>query len=646
MLILDVTDVPLGRLISGLLRDDGATAITEAAVITLLGTASAITGQGPGATAAAADVLNGHVPVGVNQLIDHEFRFADTFWRRTSQSGSTTGATNETLGIRRRTITGSGVTVGHFIQLDSFPDRTRFACRAGDVIEASAFVSGSNLSAASVFLTFYNAANALIGFSAVNNFTPGSATASLADFVRGSIVATAPANTAMAFINVRGTASSSAPVMHVARPMLARANSLQTAPSAWNPGFNGTPGADPTAANQAASIAGQGSLATQNNVLASLLNLADPSNMVTDGDLRDSAAWATATGWTFGSTDADIPAQLNTPRAWKTPAGNGTTSQASNAVNFPQSASILPVEPGRPIRLAARVLAKAGFTGQIGILARFGDNAGNLISAPTFLGTNYRTTAAAIDAVQTISGVALPPANAAFVQFRISITWSTTQNNAGHAYVGAPFMQRAAQLGALVTLEDGTTIGTDALLRTALGTAAALAGQGALATLNAVDTAQIANGAVTQAVTDSTEDFVDLAADNVYEELAAVAVNVPANATVLLQGFAFHQALSNGGSALAPGYPEVGLRIRRRLAVEAPSAAVLVRFQSTSTAFNPVGSFTRASQGPGSITDTDDPAAGNYVYTLEGIIDLNWGGATSQTRRFGNRLLTAILLKK
>jgi hypothetical protein len=296
-IILDVTDVPLGRLITGLLRDDATTPITEAAVITLLGTASAITGQGPGATAPAADVLNGHVPNGVNQLIDHEFRFADTFWRRTSQSGSTTGATNETLGIRRRTVTGSGVTVGHFIQLDSFPDRTRFACRAGDVIEASAFVSGSNLSAASVFLTFYDAANLLIGFSAVNNFTPGTATASLNDFVRGFVIATAPANTAMAFINVRGTASSSAPVMHVARPMLARCNSLQTAPTAWNPGFNATPGADPTAANQAASIAGQGPGATA--AAAAVLN----ENIATRGLFSARPASGVFTGQLYYATD-------------------------------------------------------------------------------------------------------------------------------------------------------------------------------------------------------------------------------------------------------------------------------------------------------------------------------------------------------
>ena len=156
---------------------------------------------------------------------------------------------------------------------------------------------------------------------------------------------------------------------------------------------------------------------------------------------------------------------------------------------------------------------------------------------------------------------------------------------------------------------------------------------------------KIANNAITQAFTDSTDDPLDVT-DQTWTSLASVALTVPANAKVLLQGFAFHQALSNGGSALAPGYPEVALRIRRRLQGQAPSLGVLIRSQDSSTAFNAPGAFTRASQGPGTIVDTDDPVAGAYIYDLEGYIDLNFSGQTSLTRRFRNRLLSAVLFKK
>lgn len=265
LLILDVTDVPLGRILTGLLRADGTTPVTEALVVTGLGTAAAITGQAWAATnGSEAAASNVRVPIGVNQIVDHDFRFGTTYWRHTPQSGSLSYADTVTAGLRRRTLTGAGVTVGNWIQADSFPDRARFACRAGDMLEASAFLSAANVSAGVVFIQFFDAAGATTGFGFGDSVTPGSTTTSLAAFVRASAITVAPADTAYAMINIRGTASTSAPVLHLANPMLAIANSGQTVPSAWNPGLAYTPGADPTGANTAAAITGQGDFATGN----------------------------------------------------------------------------------------------------------------------------------------------------------------------------------------------------------------------------------------------------------------------------------------------------------------------------------------------------------------------------------------------
>jgi hypothetical protein len=668
MLILDVTDVPLGRLISGLLRDDGATAITEAAVITLLGTASAITGQGPGATAAAADVLNDALrtgslfnvslpqrpaigadftasvgsgtPASINALsagtvvnvanegdvrqftdnnalshrgwlpvvssqtyrlrcrarvtvdgtnnqlfaqfasfnaagtvigahgsiaLEADFVSADgwiereltitgatilatqptaAFVRGRIYGGRNTGGTysgatwqaawlrleDATEAIRLATVeTGADVTAaneaasiagqGALATLDTADYRTRISNLPPDtanLVLTQEFANGAGSweSAASTVVSvsgqeFTHALQLVSGGFGVQYENvwrpcrPGEkiyfqAMVNTQDAATGArlgvhVTDTAGANAQFLIVNVAGglnwtlvtglaTAGANARRFRLFIFRSATAATSETPRMAQPFMARYTPGADPTAANQAASIAGQGALATRSNIVASLLNLGDPSNMVADSDLRDSAAWSLAAGWTFGSTDSDVTTGLGLVRAYKTIAGNGTTSQVVGFVSYPNNGLGVPVEPSRPLRLAAIVRAKAGFTGIVQIQARFGTAAGALISAPVVAQIDYRTTAAAADTNTLLSGVVLTPANAVYVQFRITVTWSTTQNNAGLAYIGAPFMQRAAQLGSLVTLQDGATIATDALLRTSLGTAAAVTGQGPGAT--------------------------------------------------------------------------------------------------------------------------------------------------------------------
>lgn len=256
-----------------------------------------------------------------------------------------------------------------------------------------------------------------------------------------------------------------------------------------------------TAVGTAAAITGQGALATVSTVLNAHLGAgavsatkwvrADNASMVDDSEFADAAYWTfTAATWTINSADAEV-ITLGATRALKSDAGNGTMVQG---IGFAVVAAgqYAPVQTGETLRLKVRALYKAGFTGLLSLRADFYDRANVLVSSVTASGTDYRTVAVGGADVQAVISYKAPvPAGAKFVRFGLQLNWSTTQNNAGRAYVAEPRMWPVIKLGAGGGLvrEDGTTEGTDAALVTASGTAAAIAGQGALATKGNVDLA-------------------------------------------------------------------------------------------------------------------------------------------------------------
>ena len=397
-----------------------------------------IVGQGPGATAAAADVLNSYVATGVNRLVDHDFRFSGTYWRSIASAGSVSSASNETLGVRRRTLTGSGVTVGQYIQLDSHPDRQRFTCAPGDRVEASAYVSAANLSSASIFITWYSAADAVLGYSSLAAFTPGSATASLADFVRFHVFGTAPAGTAYAFINVRGTASTTAPVLHVAKPMMAIASASQTTPTAWNPGLDNAPGADVTINNTAAAITGQGPGATA--AAADVLNDALRTGTLFNAALPDRPAIAADfTGSQGSGTPASIAAL-----------SVGTIVNVANEGDVMQFASNtalshrgwLPVVASQTYRIRARVRVTVDGTGNQ-LYAQFVsyNAAGTVLSAHSSgaLETDFVAADGWIERELLITGAAILAGQptAAFIRARIYGGRNTSNAHSGATWQAA-----------------------------------------------------------------------------------------------------------------------------------------------------------------------------------------------------------------
>lgn len=307
--------------------------------------ADAIEGQGALATLSAVDGAHLSAGVGKNCLIDDEFRFSTTYWRATPQSGSVVRSTNSTGGLRRETLTGSGVTIGHYIQLDSYPQRLSFPILAGEWAEGYAYLGGSNVSKVTCAIQFYDAAGATTGFSAiVDDTSPSAGGGEITTFEQVGVIAQAPANTVRAILFVRGTASSAAPVLHVTRVYLGKAQSGQTQFTPWNRGFDGEPGANVTETRTAAAITGQGSLATANQVnlgASGRVYRDDGVTRLTDALAVTSLGTAAAiTGQGAGATanslsalDSTAAAQLAALNAGTATPGGGKANNASVVVS-------------------------------------------------------------------------------------------------------------------------------------------------------------------------------------------------------------------------------------------------------------------------------------------------------------------------
>jgi len=178
------------------------------------------------------------------------------------------------------------------------------------------------------------------------------------------------------------------------------------------------------------------------SITASKLLITSGANLIDDANLQDPSYWIIGSGWTINTTDSAVITDLAVPSAWKSVAGNGTTSQALTTVDV---SPLIPVEFNKPHRLSARVRIPAGFTGQAYIQALYYAR-----DYATFLGENftaapdYRTVAAAsASTVQLDFQAPTNVAGTAYIRFRIAVNWSTTLNNAGNAYFSNIQLNRA-----------------------------------------------------------------------------------------------------------------------------------------------------------------------------------------------------------
>jgi hypothetical protein len=414
--------------------------------VTAANTAAAIAGQGALATLSAVAGANLAAGVGRNGLIDTEFRYTSSFWRAVAQSGSVGLAVNtSTNGIRRATLTGAGVTVGHYLQLDTFLQINAFPVAAGQWAEGFAWVGGTNLSSVNVFIDFRDAAGANTGFSSIpSDTTPSAGSGEMSTFEKIGVIAQAPANTVKAYLCVRGVASSSAPVLQVTKAFLGRAQSGQTELSPWNPGFDGEAGANITESRTSAAITGQGAFATLSAINSAL---ADANNLL-----------RRATGGLFsGELNADLTS-AHTAAAITGQGALATKATIDSSALMGAGVVVYTALASTAVRLGTNITRADGATALTDALA------------VTSLGT-----AAAIasqGALATLSAVG---------------TSQITDN----VITYLKLTSTAVRLGTNITRNDGSTSLTDALAVTSLGTAAAITGQGALATKATIDSAAL-----------------------------------------------------------------------------------------------------------------------------------------------------------
>lgn len=299
--VLDATDAVIERKLTSLMRDDGTTAVLETAVVTSLGTASAIAGQGALATANSAawgsqvsgrpanlSVLGGSeginnalVPIGVNGVPNSDFLYNSTWpplgWI-SGGTGSAGGTKTDSIVVAngRRSLksahSGSPTSGTSFdlayLDYGNYP-AWYFPVTPGDTIGASLLMArNASVSNAYFSLIFYTASFVYVtemGSNSVTASTNGD-TNEPANYTLLSLVFTAPATARYCMIVPRAVVNGGAsPTIWAMEPMIARLAPGQTTVPPYSP----TPAdrrADVTASNTASAISGQGSLATRSFV--------------------------------------------------------------------------------------------------------------------------------------------------------------------------------------------------------------------------------------------------------------------------------------------------------------------------------------------------------------------------------------------
>lgn len=618
----------LSQLNQNVVREDGTTIITDASAITSLGTAAAITSQGALATMSLVTAAVLAAGVGQNAIVDSGFRLPATYWTESYTSAGTWTRAQATQGGQRiYTVTATG-TPGNATQVNVGLGNVAAALlpvAPGDRVEASAYVAGVNLSAARVYLQWFDEAGASVTFSQVASILSSipTGTGALSTFTRIGGIATAPAGAYRCqCLIVFTTDASATPACKVTRPYLGRANAGQTELTPWAPGVEGELGADVTLTHTAASVTGQGALATlssvaaaqigANAVTASKVAVSDSTNMLLGVDFADASYWVFGgTGVGF-DTSSDVTTTLGAARGVKfTASGANPQSDAACA-----TVSRHLVEPGKTYRVYSKVLHKSGFRGRINLYLNWYDQGGGFLSTGQIQATDYRTTPAGSDLQETLDGILVAPAGAYSAEFRYLCDWPNAAASAGAVYGAFPRWHRATQLNSNIVREDGTTPLTDNAAVTSLGTASAIAGQGSLATANTVDTSDIDANAVSEILYAESSSVGNTT--NGYFDILTKSVTVATGEVVLIHAFAkmLMQLTRGSGTPVGNGQYRLtrdGSVIKGPYTMTGPQGQI-----GTMGMMNDVIA----------ILDVDDPGAGTYTYAFQAQ-NLSSGGGGS-----------------
>ncbi len=306
---------------ANLFRADGATVLTQAEIRTAEGTAAAISGQGPGATAGAADVLNSFVPSGDANRVPFSRMEGGQGWSFSTAMTVTTALRPVQVSGRtfiRANTTASGAQTAFLNSPISTPIRVTGGERLSISLGIEAL--GPALSFWLVQLIFLDAA---LGTPAAPTLFqgPGNPSAS----VRQTAFVDVPATAVSCYFQIAwGTAGAGTYTFSIVDPMIASATAGQTIHPPYTPGPNALDGADVTLQNTAAAITGQSPWATTSIPTARVSNLSDGGAFnslanITNRDLSltNNRAWTNlyrANGST-PITDADAITSLGTAAA-------------------------------------------------------------------------------------------------------------------------------------------------------------------------------------------------------------------------------------------------------------------------------------------------------------------------------------------
>lgn len=260
--------------------------------------------------------------------------------------------------------------------------------------------------------------------------------------------------------------------------------------------------ADVTGDNTAAAIVGQGSFATISTLTAKLLSdsgITTGQNIIIDPQFKDTNYWIQAGAPTVTmswSTDATALAQLKA--STRVPKWTGTNVTNDGTADYP----MVEVNVGIPVPIGKkRVFVR------FEIYVEVADTAGENILVfqirckkqdGTFAYPSFTVPASTFNTtgLKSIQGVVTLDNATVEIEPNYQFAVNPLVACNGIFYCGPAYAVFISELGSELFREDGATVVTDNTAITALGTAAAITGQGALATLNTVTATQIADGSI------------------------------------------------------------------------------------------------------------------------------------------------------
>lgn len=446
--------------------------------------------------------------VGVNSIIDPEFRVPATYWQAfVSPAGSITNTVASANGVRYYQSAATGMSGASILNQRAVvtSQANVLTVVGGQKVEVSAYFGGVNLTTVDLYVHWLDAAGAGISFSAAQtgvSLTGFAGAGDLSTYQRAGGIVTAPSTARYARLYANVNTSSATATARMAKPFLAYAGANQTDLTPWNASNDSEPGANVTETRTAAAISGQGDLATTN-----LVALPFGQNGLTNTELLAPGTWP-ATGWENGwnGNTGFTPARTLITSGSRYAVEIAITGTPANATVFDTIACkghasavvadlrryAMPCVAGDRIGARALVAHNASCT-QAAQAIVFVDSAGAYISEAG--GTAVINSADGSTGnpgnYAAVTSVGTAPANARFALFVVRVVCNGGANP--KAWVMAPMLCR---MGANQTAVPPYAPGAPDRLsdQTSANTAAAIASQGALATLSTVSASVLAAG--------------------------------------------------------------------------------------------------------------------------------------------------------